>query len=213
MLAPGYRAPTVTVMIFVILGIAAGLAVSLGPLSDLAGPVDGIAAGLVTAASRVVEGLLARVGDGGQHTLATVVAVVVGSLMPGLTAWGLVMLARASMGARRAASAAIVVAALLSFLVLPWGAAAGLVVLALVVCALANLVGGTVVTLPLVGIATVISVRYVVLLWRGEASSIGRGAARLAEVSAVHDVGIWQGALSFVAVAMVFLAAWAAIKD
>ena len=188
---------------FVILGVLAGVAVAIGPLSFLKAAVDGVAVSLVSATASAVSQLLrsAPFLDDHEH-LVEVFAVALAVAVPGAVALGLILVARAAATMRRAVTAAALLAACASFAVLPAAQAVLLLVFVLLAGGLAVLVEGAVVAAPLAALATVLTVRFVVLIWTGSSSEVVQGSMRLAELSGTGSASAaWQAALTVVALA------------
>lgn len=200
-------------MLFVIIGIALGLAVALGPLAFLYAPFDALSNFLVGATGDLVAGLLGKLA-GVEHTEGVVVALsaVLGAATPGAVALGLVLTSRATKKVRQGVAALAVAIALGGFFFLPAADALILLVLACIFGILAGIFEGVVLTVPLLALATVLGVRYGVVLWTGEASEVAAGAAALAGLTSESGdmLVVWKLVLSFVGLTPFALAGWTA---
>lgn len=202
-------------VMFVMIGVLVGLAVAFGPLSFLQSLFDRVAEGLVTGTAELFTALLAAVPYTADHPdMVEVISVAVAVTVPGAVALGVIMIARGAATMRRAVTAVALVAALASFAVLPAATALTLVAFVAVAGVLAVFVEGAVIGAPLAALATLLSVRFVTLLWRGEASEVFAAAETLAELSGTPSaLGAWRVALTVVAAAPFVAAARVVLRD
>jgi hypothetical protein len=201
-------------MIFVLLGLAVGLAVAVGPLGFLQSPVDRLTNDLVLAVDRPINRVLADVHLSRHHqSLAASLAVLVATLTPGITAVLLAELAHASKKARQLASALLVAGALGSFFVLSTGGATGLLGAAVVLALASRVLTGAVLTTPLVALVTIIGARYLALLWHHSSSVVQSGATTLAvSTHTPTHLEVWQVALTVLALIPFLVAAKVVVK-
>lgn len=208
-------APTVPDMLYVIVGLVVGLAIALGPLGFLQSPFDSLAGFFVGATADLLAATLGELGELSNTTqLVTVLSVVLSTVIPGVVALGLVLLSRAAKKVRQNVSVIVVALALVSFMFVPWEVSLGLTVVALVFGVASSLASGVLVVLPLVALATILGVRYGVLLWNGESPEVAQGAQTLAALIGDPDGTIpWKLALTVVGLAPFAWAVTAAFKS
>lgn len=195
-------------MLYVIVGIAAGVGLVLGWLPGLAVPVDHVLADLVRGSESATSHLIGRhLGSPGLHGVALVLAVLVPVVVPGLLAMALVVLAQASFEIRRVAAFVAILAGLASFLVLPASSATVLLVAAVVFALVSSVATGLVLVVPLVAGATVLAVRNVDLIARDRYPAVAHGAHSLV-ADLGGSLGMWK-ALLVLAALLPFVAAGA----
>lgn len=174
-------------------GIALGLALSLGPLIAYDARVSVLAEQMVTAFAAASQALLTKipyVADSPDviDTFSTVIAVIA----PGLVALLLVMAAKQMKGFRRGASGLLVLGAVGSFFVLPASQAAVLLIGAIVLSGVLLVPVGFISGIALWGLATVIAMDNVMLIWSEESDSVTSGAASFARISGLDAPEFWR---------------------
>lgn len=200
-------------MFFVLLGVAAGAAIALGPLAWLHAPVDWAIATLVSFGESAAARLLAAAPLGGHGTLAEALAVGIGAVLPGAAAIVLILAARAATGLRRGVAVVVGLAGLGAFVVLPFWQAAVFALACATLAAFASLVTGIGVVVPLTATATVLAARNVAALLDGGDTRVNDGAARLATLTGTGDPQLWALVLTVAALAPFAWAALAAFRD
>jgi hypothetical protein len=147
--------------IWLIVGGLIGVAVGLGKVPYLAGAaftLAGTALRIVHSAGLTLVHQVARRGASRRAVLG--LSALVGVLVPGAAALGLVLAARAALRLRALLALAVVAVGVASAVYLPAGAAAGTVVLALLVAAVAALATGPLLVAPLAGVAGLLAAVY-----------------------------------------------------
>lgn len=201
--------------LWVMLGIALGIAVGIGKVPYLAGAAKSYAdtaEHLVgTGARSLIHAAAAR---GAPRRVVEGAGAVVGVVVPGLSALLLVAAARATLFVRRVIAVLLGAVGVAGFFYLPAGHAIGVGVLALAAAGLAVAASGPLVAAPLAGLAALIAVAYLPQL-------IGQ-AKQLADmpVSSLHHAlfatagtPLWLQALLLIVAAVPFaIAARAAIR-
>lgn len=147
--------------IWLIVGVAAGIAIGVGKLAYFAGA----ATSLSDTALRVVgTGGLTLIHSAARHGASKRVvegtAAVVAVLVPGVTAVLLIFAARCTLRIRAVIGLLLAALGIASFFYLPHGEAAGVAVLALLAAGLAVTATGPLVAAPLAGIAALIATAY-----------------------------------------------------
>jgi hypothetical protein len=143
--------------LWVLVGVAAGVAISLGHLPYVAGAASSLAQSAVGIVERGGHRLVAAATlSGASRRTVTGVAAVIGLLAPGVTALLLVGAARGVLVVRRVLAVVLGLLAVASFFALPTGDAVGTTGLALVVAGVALAATGPLLVAPLVAVATVI---------------------------------------------------------
>lgn len=197
-----------------VLGITFGVLVVFGPLSFLAAPIDALNEAFVKWG---YEGLNFLLGLGGaevtEHPASLVVQVLFSTAMPGVIACLLVAAGKGAKTLRRAVSSLLLIAAFTSFIYLPAGEAVALSICAVIVTVILSIAQGLFLTVPLISLATVLGLRYAVLLWEGTLPAIGRGAIQLATFTEGGGLLIWKVALIVAGLIPFFLAAKYALDD
>jgi len=198
-------------MIFVLLGIALGVAVSLGYIPVAAHAVDAATNAAVSFGQRLAT-------SGVQHlsahhpTLASALGVTLGVAMPGLVCLALISAAKFGLVIRRSASGLLLLAGIAAHFFLPAGQAflisAGCVTLA----ALLFFATGALVVAPLSAVAAALAVGSVRVLLSGKNAAIESGVKTFAQLSHVADPRVWRIALIVVAWAGFVGAAAVALK-
>ncbi|MCK4177035.1 hypothetical protein [Aciditerrimonas ferrireducens] len=147
--------------IWLIVGGLLGVAVGLGKVPYLAGAAFTLAQ---TSLRIVHTGGLTLVHDAARHGASRRVVLglsaLVGVLVPGVAAWGLVAAARAVRWLRVLLALLVALVGVVSAVYLPAGAAAGTVVLALAVAGMVVAASGPLLMAPLAGIAGLLAAVY-----------------------------------------------------
>ncbi|MHB8505267.1 MAG: hypothetical protein ACYDEN_06040 [Acidimicrobiales bacterium] len=140
--------------LWIVFGVAAGVAMALGDLPWLAGAgrtLAGTCLGLVDSGAKA---LIHAVADhGAPRRVLLGLSAVIAVAVPGLTAWLAILAARGSLRLRGVIAAVLVVLGAASFAYHPAGVAGGSMALALVVAALAVVLTGPLVAAPLAALA------------------------------------------------------------
>jgi len=165
---------------WLLLGVAIGLAVSLGRLPFLAGAGRALADTSLHMVAGAARRLLAGAASSGAPRRAVLgVAGLLAVVLPGLTALLLVIAARATIRVRGLLAAVLAVLGVCSFFYEPGIRAWGALVLGLTLATLAVAVSGPVLVAPFVAAATLIGAQFLPTLFRS-----GRVAQEA--LSAVH---------------------------
>lgn len=206
-------APTVAGMLFVVLGVAVGLGITVGPITFLRAPAERLVNALVEGLQRLLHSALqgapylAR-----EPKLVTVISVLVGVLAPGIAGLGLVFLMRATVTARRALSAIALLGGIVGLFLLPAADSAPLLIAAIAVGAVASLLTGALLTAPLAALATVLEMRFGLDLWKGHSGPVAAGASTLAQLTHTGHTPLWALALTVCGLAPLICAALVAFK-
>ncbi|MDA8044323.1 MAG: hypothetical protein M0Z30_03655 [Actinomycetota bacterium] len=168
--------------IWLIAGVIAGIAVAAGHLPYLAGAGRSLAA----TAERLVLSLADRIIAGAAHHGAPQRVVlgfagVLAVLVPGVTAFLMILAAKASLRIRTLIAIAIVAVGAASYVYQPHGAASGVLVLALVLAGLAVALTGPLVAFPLALGAGLIGASFLPTLFANHFAATQKG------VSALHQ--------------------------
>jgi hypothetical protein len=144
-----------------IIGAVAGVAVAAGHLPWLAGAAKSLADTAQHLVGHLGGDLISAVAThGGSQRVVVGLTVVVGVLLPGVTALLLVLAARGTLRLRAIVGLAVVALSALSYLYQPKGIATGEMVLALAVAGLAVTLSGPLVAAPLAGLAGLIGAEF-----------------------------------------------------
>lgn len=143
---------------WLLLGVAAGIAVGIGKLAYL----YGAATSLSDTAQRIVgTGGLTLVHSAASHgvplRVVNGITAVLSVVVPGITALLLVLGARGTLRMRQLVGLLVAALGVAAFFYLPHGAAAGVAVMALVVAGVAVVATGPLVAAPLAGLAALIA--------------------------------------------------------
>lgn len=143
--------------LWLIIGIAAGIAIGIGKLPFFAGAASSLADTALrtvgSAGSALVRGAAAH---GASTRAVDGITAVVSVLVPGVTAMLLVFAARTTLRLRAIVALAVAALGIASFFYLPHGTAVGVVALALVAAGIAVVATGPLVAAPLAGLAALI---------------------------------------------------------
>lgn len=190
---------TVVDMFFLFVGVAVGLAVVLGPLGVLSGPINSFAGSLIAAVSRWAVPLLAKLPYmSHQGKLSHELAVMISVLAPGVVVLGLSMVARLATALRRSVAGMLVVLAVVALFTLPSNYAVPVAIGAVVLAALIGVLTGALVAAPLMTVATVVGAKYAAAIWGGRWGPVRSGALELAKLSGTGQPQLWQLALVIV---------------
>lgn len=165
-----------------IIGAVAGIAVGLGGIPFLAGAARSLAD---TAQHLVASGggrlIDEAASSGAPERLVLGLSALIGVLLPGITAFLLVLAAIGSMRLRAVVAFAVVALGAVAYAYQPRGVATGELVLALAASLLAVVLSGPLVAAPLAGLAALIGTEYLPQLVSGDSSPA------LANVSLFHQ--------------------------
>jgi hypothetical protein len=147
--------------IWLIIGIAAGIAIGIGKLPYLAGAAQSLA----DTSQRVVGSaeltLIHHVaGHGASRRVVEGLAAIAAVLIPGLTAIVLILAARGTLRVRLVIVVLLVALGASAFISLPKGHAAGVAVLAFVAAGVVLIATGPLVVAPLAALASLIGTTY-----------------------------------------------------
>lgn len=159
---------TVRGRLWLVLGVAFGIAIAIGRVPFLAGAARSLADDSLRIVASGGSRLIAAVGRAGAPRRVILgVAAVVGVLIPGVTAWLLVLVAK---GAQRLRAVVAVVLALIgvaAFAYQPGGNAIGVLVLGLAVAGAALTLSGPLLVAPLAALAGLIGAVFLPRLLHG----------------------------------------------
>jgi hypothetical protein len=146
---------------WLVVGAAIGIAVAAGHLPYLAGA----ARSLTNTAEKLVDSgakslIRASASEGAPRRVTLGLSGLIAALLPGVTALLLVIAARGSLRLRALVALLVVALGAASFFYQPHGEAAGVLILALVVAALAVALTGPLVAAPLAGAAALIGAEF-----------------------------------------------------
>lgn len=183
-------------MIAAAAGILLGLAIALGPLISWDARVTVVGEQLIAAfasgASALLE-MLPYVGD--YPEVVETFSVITGVVAPGLVVLLLVGAAKRLKGFRRSLSGLLLLAACLSFFVLPAVQAGVLVVAAVVISTVLLIPAGWLSQVGLWSIATVLAVNNVMTVWYAESPEVADGIAALQRLSGMEAPDFWRVAI------------------
>jgi hypothetical protein len=195
---------------WLLLGVAAGIALGVGKLPYFAGAAGSLSdtalrvvgtAGLTLLHSAARHGAPRRVVEG----FAALVAV----LVPGATALLLVLAARSTLRLRSLLGLVLVALGAAAFFYLPAGSAAGVGLLALAAAGIAVAATGPLVAAPLAGLAALVGTAYLPQLVTGGTALTRVPVGRLHEaIFSTAGAPTWLRAVVLVVAALPF--AWAA---
>lgn len=185
---------------FLVLGLVLGLLVAFGPLGALSAPFDSLNTSMVTASHELLEALYGQLGSGvAQSPAAHAFQICLSVALPGIVGAALVVAAQAVQKTRAAVLMTLLLGALLSFFVLPFGQALGLAAVAGLLALLTVVTSNGVVPMVLVMMATLLGARHVVMVWTGGNPEVGPGAIELASITGGMGVELWKTTLSVLA--------------
>lgn len=201
-------------MTWIFLGIAIGIAIGVGRLAEIGAVFDELVVTLVA----YVDGLLQSGVDMLTEAMpftgpVEVLALALSVTAPGWLVALLVVLIRAGEIGRRVVAASLVIAAALSFVVLPPLGAVALVVVALVVAGASRLLSGPALTTPLVTLATLTAYRYTALLIDADDPVLTAAGAKLVGLIPGLDPALAEIGLAFLAIAPFFAAGAALLRS
>jgi hypothetical protein len=207
-------APKVSTMIWIFLGVALGVAMGTGRLREIGVLFDSLIITLVEYVGVMLQSgvdVLTRAAPftGPLEVLAVVLMVV----SPGILVALLVVLVKAGEMGRRLVSAGLVIAAVLSFTVLPLPGAVALLIAALVIAATARLLVGPALIMPLVTLATLTAYRYTVLMIDADDPVLTEAGSRLAAFIPGLDPVLAELILAVLAIAPFVAAAAALLRE
>jgi len=155
-------------MIWILLGLALGVALGQGRLQEIGQILDSLVTSLVLFVGQFLEsGLTILEPFEALRGPLTVIALAFSVTAPGVLVALLVFLVKASQKARKIIAGILVVGGLLSFGFVDILTASALIVAALVVASAARLITGPFVVMPLVTLATLTAYRYSALMLSG----------------------------------------------
>lgn len=199
-------------MFFVLLGIVVGLLVALGPLDFVQTPFDAVANFLVGTTKDILAALFVKVPSGGVYDTGLILTVLFGALAPGLVALVLVTVSKAAKRMRQSLCLIALLGAFGSFFVLPAGKAFVLLVLVAFLGIVVSLLQGAALSFPLMLLATILGIRYGVLIWDGSASEVSEGALFLSSTfGGTSSLAMWKMTLTGLGLAPIVFAGWVAL--
>jgi hypothetical protein len=147
--------------IWLILGLVVGVAMALGHFPYLAGAARALAGSALSLVSSGAHAIIDAAAARGAPRRAVIgVAAVLAVLVPGLTAWLCVLVARGALRLRWVVAVLLVVLGAASFAYRPGGLATGTLILGLVAGALAVSLTGPLVAAPLAALAGLLAGAY-----------------------------------------------------
>lgn len=198
-------------MVFVALGILAGLAVTVGPWPQLAAPFDHVLDWLAGTAAEGLRSLYSLVAEPaserGYSGLVAALIAILSVVTPGVIALILALLVDASKMVRNVAATALLVLAGSTVLYLPLWQALLAMTVAFTLVPLLALSTGALIRLPLAALTTVLAVRMVPVLYRGQLPALDDAATTLANAAGVESP-LWRIALIVVGLTPFAAAAW-----
>lgn len=213
MIVAGWRAATVGFMIFVLLGIALGVAVGLGRFPALSEPAKALAESVTGLGEEFVGVIVRFAGVDSEGRGVVIITTVAIALMPGIVCGVLMGCARGGIVLRR-------LGALLSFAGAAWIlvtqpmpvalAAAGAIV---VVGTLFAFVAGGVLSLAGAALASVIATAQIQLFLSDEPSRFTDTAEKLSALVGVVSPDIWGTVLAGASVLLPVVVLWSALRD
>ena len=207
-------APTVTGMLFIVVGIVLGLGIALGPVSVLSSPVASVSASIVEYGSQLAAKVL-ELASALPHTetLILLATPLAGVAVPGFMALSLAFVVKGSDALRRAFAVLVLIAAAFSFVVLSPGKAFSILVLAGAFAALSSLVSGVIVKLPLATLISAMAATIGLQMFHGTNPAIAKTVASFVEFAPATSPEVWQLLLSVTGVAPFVAAVWMLIRD
>lgn len=168
--------------LWLVLGVAAGIAIGVGRLPYLTGSATSLAE---TAERLIGSGGLTLVDSAAKHgasrRVVEALQAVLGVLVPGVTALLLVVAARSSLHLRAVIALLLVALGAAAFVYLPRGTATGVLLLTLVAAGIAVVGTGPLLSLPLTALAALIATVYLPKLLSA------RNKLPQAPVNALHE--------------------------
>lgn len=147
--------------IWLIVGVAAGVAIGIGKLPYFAGAASSFSdTALRTVRTGGLTIIHAAAGHGASRRALDAITAVVSVLVPGVTALLLVYAARATLRLRAVTALLVAGVGVAAFFYLPHGTAIGVAVLAIGAAAIAVSASGPLVAAPLAGLAALIGTAY-----------------------------------------------------
>jgi hypothetical protein len=189
---------------WMIIGAVAGVAVAAGHLPYLAGAARSLSDTALHLVGHLGGDLISDVAThGGSQRLVVALTVVVGVVLPGVTALLLVLAARGTLRLRAIVGLAVVALSALSYVYQPKGIATGELVLALAVAGLAVVLTGPLVVAPLTGLAGLVGAEFLpqILSSRPTLAAGNVAAFHLAVTNRVGAPFAWQLILLIIAAA------------
>jgi hypothetical protein len=201
-------------MLWILFGLAVGIALGLGRLRELGDALDSLITSLVLYVGEFLQAgvRLLDVWPSIQGPLQ-VLSIGLSVATPGVLVATLVLLVRASARLRRIIAGILVVGGMLSFGFVDLFTAVALVVAALVVASAARLITGPIVVMPLVAIATLTAYRYSALMLSGNDPVIAAASIDLLEILPWLDPALCRLALIILGVAPFFAAGSALLAN
>jgi hypothetical protein len=201
-------------MIWILIGLALGVAIGVGRLAEIGAVFDSLVVTLVAYVDGLLQSAVAVLTEAMPFTgPLEVLALALSVTAPGWLVALLVVLIRAGELGRKVVAAVLVVAAALSFAVLPLFAAVTLVVVALVVAGASRLLSGPALTTPLVTLGTLTAYRYTALMIDAEDPVLTVAAAKLVLLIPGLEPSLAEIALAFLAIAPFFAAGAALLRS
>jgi hypothetical protein len=201
-------------MLFIVLGLLAGVAVTAGPLAFLQRPVAAVTDALMRYGSSAAERVLVELAAVPQSApVIALISPLLGILLPGCITLLLVTAIRASGAIRRFLSALTVIVAAASFFVLPFSDAVLILVVALALSALAGFLTGAAVQLPLTVIATCLAVSTSSALLDDSDGRLTEAVTQFSAAMGTGDPSMWRFALLVTALFPFAASLWMLIKD
>jgi hypothetical protein len=200
-------------MFFLLLGMAAGVALGLGQLTFVAGPAEALTNGLIATGATWVGDIVQRFAGDENAVAAQVVQAVIVALMPGIIAVLLMRCARSGPAIRKLGALAAVIGAVGIVATQPAPASfAAAVALLAVGAALAFWVGSAVSAVA-AALSALLATTQIRLLMSDEANIFTETAEELAGVAGLGSPGLWKLVLVVASAALPAIAFWYAVQD
>ncbi len=213
-LVRGRQAPTVSFMLFVVLGFLLGVAVIQGPLVVFRPQVEMLCASLVEYGNTAATWALTEIATvDGTSKFVALLGPALGVMMPGIVALVLMTVTTLADQARRFASAVAVLAALAGFLFLDVVTAFIVLALALVLSAVSSFTSGAVLKAPLAVLVMVLAITYTSQLLSGHDPVLAYAVVEFTDAAGVGDPDLWRIALTTLGVFPFVAAIWSVLKD
>lgn len=192
--------------VWLIVGMAVGIGIGLGRVDYFAGAASslaGTAERLVGSAGHRVVGLMSA--HGASRRVVEGVAAAIALLVPGVTAWLLMVAARGTVRLKWVVAAALTGLGVAAFFFLPQGDATGVAVLAFITAVVAMVATGPVVAAPLAALAAVIGTTFLPRLLGGQPTLLNAPVTQLHQaITGSAGAPLWLRVAALVGAALPF---------
>lgn len=200
-------------MLFILVGVAVGVAAALNPIGVVADAVGSIADQFVTFGDAGVAAVLSSMSDSGHSSLVAVCGALVGAATPGLVTLALAAAARAASSARHLVVLAAVVVGVAAYVLLPPGGATIVAATAVVLAVAAAWAASAAASVVFAAVGAALAATTVRAVIAGGDSRIVAASETLAEVSGHHNAALWSMVTVVVALAPIVGAALLVLRD